>query len=454
MQQPVRITSNSQIPSKEQINYLNYRGIVSAEPLREVQPDVNDFTGETMIPVQNTITSSEIKKEDYSAINNMVYTEQDYANKVSSNVFQNSQQPKDYSSNMELEKNYYIEKEKGLFLAKRIEEVESNNKRTVETKENLKRHYEDIIERMSRENQELKKLERSYFELDEEKKRLEREIAKYKVEVEMLKDNQRSDESELVQNLRLKIRNLNEEKQELTRTLQVQQNEIITLRGQINSYSLQSQRERDNFQRQINDLRTKIQKKSVTTSRVTQPSSMYVNTRYVEPVRVERVVRAPVRRETVTVEKRMPSYTTNHVYTPCSCRTNRLESSTQNQVTYTRPVTRTYVKRSTSNRQSGVELDQRRSSQYSIRDTFGNEDVFDTTQNQGSLPRETIGFNDVKNSFNQESIVINNTIDQEKEKQYSHLRVNEKSDLNKIYDQRRRAILKPEGEEIIEKKEE
>lgn len=146
----------------------------------------------------------------------------------------------------DFEKLYYLELEKNKNLQKQVSHLENAQNRLHSDKTEIKRYYEDFIEQLKTDLSNAKSFELSTTELDKRNRALETELHKTRIELKMLKNVNENGSDAALNDLRKRIRVLNDEKMKILNTLDVKQIEVNKLNSML-----------ENFQTKNNDFKEK-----------------------------------------------------------------------------------------------------------------------------------------------------------------------------------------------------
>lgn len=139
-------------------------------------------------------------------------------------------------SHIEFEKLYYTELEKNKHMEIQLIQLKDANDRLHSDKKAVKDHYEEFIRQLQAEVQNSKLMESKFNSADAKRRVIEEELHRLRVEVDMLRQPQTNNEDEVVEELRERIKTLNQEKIDLLNSLQNNKTEILNLKTQINFF--------------------------------------------------------------------------------------------------------------------------------------------------------------------------------------------------------------------------
>lgn len=139
-------------------------------------------------------------------------------------------------SHIEFERLYYVELEKNKNMEVQLHQLREINERLTIDKKSLKEHYEEFIRQLQGEVQSSRSIESKYNTVDTRRRVVEEELHKLKVELELIKQTHGHGDDDVVDELRDRIRTLNDEKMELLNTLKSNKTEVNNLRAQINYF--------------------------------------------------------------------------------------------------------------------------------------------------------------------------------------------------------------------------
>lgn len=125
----------------------------------------------------------------------------------------------------------------------------------------MKGQYEGLLQSLQKENKDLKDSQSRYIETMGKNREIEVEMARLKDEVEALKARNRDDNTQTISELNKKINNLYIDKEIYRNILRDQKDEIINLQDNLKIYQDQSAKEKQDLQRQIDELKDKIRNK-------------------------------------------------------------------------------------------------------------------------------------------------------------------------------------------------
>lgn len=222
-------------------DYYNQRHLVHQIPLKETNFDIPDSEGQK-IPSAPSIPRTEREITNLSETGLSVGNSEIRSRKV----------------NSDFETLYYKAEADNRVLREDIESLKNTNLKLNENKESMKNNYEEFIEKLETEIGNLKQYESGFNNLDIEKRNLEEEITKLKLEMSLIRKNSGVGDDGYNENLRERIRKLNEEKLELLNNLEIQNNKVKNLKTEINYYQNEPKEENPEILRENTVMKKRI----------------------------------------------------------------------------------------------------------------------------------------------------------------------------------------------------
>lgn len=219
--------------------YYLARHIIDYRPTAPVAHDVPDLSSKP-VPLLTFSAEAHLQSQHKSTANSQMERSRRSEVKMMRSV-----------SHIEFEKLYYTELEKNKHMEMQVVQLKDANERLHGDKKALKDHYEEFIRQLQNEAQTSKLMESKFNTVDSKRRAAEEEVHKLRVEVDMLRQNQTQCDDQMVDELRERIKALNQEKIDLLNSLQNNKTEILNLRTQINYF--QSKEKEASASRQADD---------------------------------------------------------------------------------------------------------------------------------------------------------------------------------------------------------
>lgn len=220
-------------------DYYNQRHIARHTPIKETDYDIPDTEGQR-VPTAPSIPRTEREVTNFSETGISIHNNSELRSKRGVNV------------NNDFETLYYKAEADNKILRDDIESLKNTNLKLNKNKDDMKNNYEEFIEKMEAEITNLKQYEHEFNNMDIEKRNLEEEITKLKLEMSLInkKNSGIGGDESYNENLRERIRALNEEKLELINNLEIQNNRVKNLTTEINYFQNDTKEQNQEIQKE------------------------------------------------------------------------------------------------------------------------------------------------------------------------------------------------------------